>query len=85
MFLVYMQMLKWACKRVRERGGGVIGLIKLLQVGVGLGELKSGLFDLKGSGLYELIESGLYELNEGEILFLQVSDGSVFEVCNVLK
>lgn len=82
---VYMQTLKRARKRARERGGGATGSIKPLQAGAGSGELKSGSPDPKGSGSSEPTGSGSHEPNEGEAPPSQVSDGSVFEVRNALK
>lgn len=83
---VYMQTLKRARKRARERGvGGATGSIKPLQASGGSGELKSGSPDPKSSGSHEPTDSGSHDPNEGETPSSQVSDGSVFEVRNALK
>ncbi|MCL6485010.1 MAG: hypothetical protein I4O49_12730 [Janthinobacterium lividum] len=79
---VYMQTLKRARKRARERAAGSI---KPLQVSGVSGELKSGSPDPKSSGSHEPTVSGSHDPSEGETPSSQVSDGSVFEVRTALK
>lgn len=82
---VYMQTLKRARKRARERAATVTaGSIKPQQLG-GLGGSKSGSPDPISSGSHGPIRSGSHEPKQAEVTPSQGSEGDALEVHTALR